>query len=329
MSCRNENSNPNSGPGANTPPNTPVQPCVACTVTLTPGNVVICGAGSTAVVTAAGNPAGGSYTFSSSDSSRAGVSGTGDRGTITAAAQGTAVVTVTYNVSGCTPCTATANVKVCTCTQGRKYAFVRLLRANLVGARCRIKTRYGKLCCEIEGCSTVSAFHAVYANISNHESGMKWAQVGFSRRRNAGSTAIIQYRKAEIQGDNYFIDMDTANAPAEGSTHEWQCQLNKSTGQWSYSDNGTVWRTYTDTFWQSHLGGDLNYTGEILNAEDDMPGTSGDKCQFTDCQYKLDGAGYVDAGIRASDLNNTDTAGLGIERVSGTAFNIWDKQPNT
>jgi hypothetical protein len=323
-----DTTSPASGNGG-TPPAGPVHQCVTCTVTLTPADVKICGAGSTKVVTAAGTPAGGSYTFSSSDASHASVSGSGDRGTITAVAQGTAVVKVSYTVSGCTPCEATVNAKVCTCTEGRKYAYVLITKAKLIGARSKIKTRYGKLCCEIEGCSTVDAFHAVYTNISNHDSGLKWAQVGFSRRRNAGSAAIIQYRKAEIQGDSYFIDMDTAHAPAEGSVHEWKCELNKAAGKWSYYDDGTAFKTYTDNFWKSHRGQDVQWTGEVLNKEDDMPGTAGDKCSFTKCQYKVAGAGYVDAGIRAADVKSDDSSEFGAERVSGTAFNIWDKKPNT
>src|SRR5205807_5122219 len=167
--------------------------------------------------------------------------GNNNKGTIKGVAQGRVVITVTYNVAGCTPCTDTVNVKVCTCTPRagdlRWYAAAGPKSiANLIGAKTKIKTRYGKLCCEIEGCSTDDAFHAVYTNISNETGALKWAQVGFSRRRNRGSAAIIQYRKAEINGDNYFIDMDTAGAPAEGTTHEWKCELDKATGKWSYSD---------------------------------------------------------------------------------------------
>ena len=100
---------PTAGPGAGTPAASPVQHCASCTVTLTPADIKICGAGSTSVITAVGTPAGGTYSFSSSNASRASLSGTGDRGTITAVAQGRAVVKVIYNVSGCPPCEATVN----------------------------------------------------------------------------------------------------------------------------------------------------------------------------------------------------------------------------
>ena len=67
-------------------------------------------------------------------------------------------------------------------------------------------------------------------------------------------------------------------------------------------------------------GQDVQWTGEVLNKEDDMPGTAGDKCSFTKCQYKVAGAAYVDAGIRAADVKSDDSSEFGSERVSGTAF---------
>jgi hypothetical protein len=305
---------------------TPPSPC---TVAISPNPVCICGAGKTATVTAAGTPATGSFSWKSSDETIVTVSGTGTTVTVKGLKAGKATLTVSYTTGSCAPCKDSVPVRVCTCTQGRKYAYTMIVKANLGGAKAKIKTRYGKLCCEIEGCSTDAAFHATYANISNNSHGLKWAQVGFSRRRNAGSSAIIQYRKAEIQGEHYFIDMDTANAPSEGSTHEWKCELDKSTGKWSYYDDGTAWKRYTDNFWKTHLGTDVQWTGEILNKEDDMPGTSADKCSFTECQYKVDGGSYADAGITAGDVKTDDSSEWGADRVSGAALDIWDKNPNS
>lgn len=330
MTCRGEPSPPNSGPGADQPTDSPTAPCTTCTVTLSASDLKICGAGSTGQITATGTPSGGTFSFSSSDTGVASVRNTAGTATITGVAQGRGVViTVTYTVATCTPCTATATVRVCTTTPGRKYAYMQKRATNLIGTKTKIKTRYAKLACEIEGCSTSAAFHAAYANISNSSSGLKWAQVGVSRRRNAGSSSIIQYRKAEVQGDNYVIDMDTANAPAEGAEHVWACDLDKSTGKWSFSQDGTVWRRYTDAFWSSHLGTVVQWVGEIYNREDDMPGTAGDKCAFTECQYRRDGGSYQDAGFTTSDPITSDAAEWGCEHVSATAFNIWDKNPNS
>ena len=319
----------NPSTGTRTPPG-PNTGCTSCTVTVRPTPVNLCGAGRTQVLTATGTPAGGTFSWSSSATAVATVTGSGNTATVRGVAAGIAIITVTYNVAGCPPCTNTVRVKVCTCTLGRKYAFAAKNVAQLIGGKASIKTRYGRLCCEIEGCSTESAFHAVYENISYEGGGLKkWAQVGFSRRRNAGGTAVIQYRKAEIQGDRYFIDMDTAHAPAEGSVHEWKCELDPSSGTWSYYDNGASWITYQDDFWKTHFGNAVIWAGEILNREDDMPGTAGDKCSFTACQYRRNGHPFQDAGLVAGDLRNDDSNQWGAEFVSATAFNIWDKSPNT
>ena len=303
--------------------------CKACTVTLSPKNEKICGAGNTKDVTATGSPAGGTYSWSSSDSSVASVAGSGNKGTITGKAQGTAVITVTYNVAGCTPCTDTVTVKVCTCTPGRKYAYGLKSKAKLIGVKAKIKTRYGKICCENEGCSTDTGYHVVYANISNNTGTMIWAQAGYGRERNAGSAAIKSYRYAEMNGSTYKVNYDTANAPAEGSSHVYQCDLNKATGKWSFSYDGTVWKNFADGAWRGKTGTDLQYTGEIYNKEDDMPGTAGSKCSFTECQYRVEGKAYTDAGLVAGNVKSDDAAQWGAEHVSGTALNIWDKKPIT
>jgi Bacterial Ig-like domain (group 2) len=307
----------------------------SCTVTLSPKDLKICGAGSTKDITATGNPSGGTYTFSSSDNSIASVAGTGNKGTITVVAQGTVVITVTYVVSGCTPCRDTANVKVCTCTPkaggGRYYSHAGPKDVDdLIGVKAKIKTRYGKLCCEDEGCSTVDAFHVVYVNISNNSAGLIWAQTGWGRERNAGSAAIKKYRYAEMRGtpdsppsNNY----DTGNAPADGSTHEYRCDLNVATGKWDFLFDGTAWEHFTDNGWKDQKGTDVQWTGEIYNKEDDMPGTSGDKCNFTECQYCIAGSAYQDAGFVDADINSSDASEWGSERKSGTAFNMWDKKP--
>jgi hypothetical protein len=318
---------PSSGSDSTTPTSSTTAPCSACSVTVSPKPLKICGAGSTARLTATGSPSGGTFSWSSSDTSIATVSGSGNTATVTVVAAGTVTITVTYSPSGCGPCNDTVSVKTCTCTPGRKYAHADKSVANLIAIKTRIKTRYAKLCCEDEGCSTVAAFHAAYANISNSSSGLKWAQVGVSRRRNAGSTAVIQYRKAEIQGDLYRINMDTANAPAEGSVHEYKCELDKSTGTWTYYYDGTAWQTYTDNFWTTHLGTVAQWVGEIYNKEDGMPGTDGNKCNFTECQYKVDGGAYQDANWPASNITTDDASEWGVERVSASAINIWDKKP--
>jgi hypothetical protein len=300
-------------------------------VTLSPKPLKICGANTTQTLTATGSPSGGTFSWSSSDAAVATVTGSGNTATVKGIAAGTATITVTYSPAGCTPCKDTALVKVCTCTPGRKYANAKKTVADLIGVKAKIKTRYGKLCCESEDCSTETAYHVVYVNITNSSGSMIWAQTGFGRERNAGSKAIKTYRYAEMNGSTYKVNYDTANAPAEGSTHAYQCDLDKSTGTWKFLYDGTEWQTFADNGWKNKTGTDIQWTGEIYNKEDDMPGTSANKCNFTECQYRTDGKAYQNAGIVAGDVGipspSHDANEWGEEWVSGTAINIWDKKP--
>src|SRR6185503_18511158 len=156
-----------------------------CTVALSPKDIKLCGVGKTKEVTATGTPGGGAYAFKSSADSVASVAGNNEKGTISAVAQGAAVITVTYSTAGCTPCTDTVTVKVCTCTPksagGRWYANAKKSVSKLIGVKAKIKTRYGKICCEDEGCSTETGYHVVYINVSNTSGSVKWAQTGYGR----------------------------------------------------------------------------------------------------------------------------------------------------
>jgi hypothetical protein len=129
-----------------------------------------------------------------------------------------------------------------------------------------------------------------------------------------------------MQGNNYLREYGAT--PSEGSTHTYRCELNKSTGQWAYYSDTSSWKTFTDAYWQNKLCDVVDYSGEIYNEEDDMAGTSGDKCNFTNCQYRRDGQAWQVAGITANDVSSSDSSEWGVERVSSSAINIWDKNPN-
>ncbi len=305
-------------------------PVLTCTVTISPKPISICGAGKTASLTATGTPSGGSFSWKSSDEGVATVSASGSPATVTGVKTGTVTITVTYTAGGF-GCTDTVQVKVCTCTAVRKYANAKKSVAKLIGVRGKIKTRYGKLCCEGEPCATLSAYHVVYVNVTKSISPIIWAQTGYGRERNAGSTNIKQYRYAEMNGNHYKVNYDTANAPAEGSIHTYQCELDKSNGGWSFSFDGTAWQPFADDAWKDTFGDHVQWTGEIFNKEDDMPGTAGNKCSFTECQTRIDGKAFADAGIAAGDVGipspSHDSSEWGEEWVSATAINIWDKNP--
>ena len=71
----------------------------------------------------------------------------------------------------------------------------------------------------------------------------------------------------------------------------------------------------------------MQWTGEIFNKQDDMPGTAADKCSVAECQYRQTKKDYTDADLVAGDVKSDDAAEWGSEWVSKTAFNIWDKKP--
>lgn len=196
----------------------------------------------------------------------------------------------------------------------------------LIGVKANIKTRYGKLCGEPS--SSAFASSRAFTDVSNETGAVKWAQTGFLRMRNAGSTTIAQYRYAEMQGDQPQPQkiFDAQNAPAEGTTNEYKCDLDRTTGTWSFFYAGTVWKSFQDDFWKNATGTTVQWTGEIYNKEDDMPGTEANKCNFSACRYNVDGI-YQDAGLVPANVASNDPNEWGAEWVSGTAFNIWDKNP--
>lgn len=272
-----------------TKPGDPVQPCLSCTVTLAPSTVKLCDTTSQKEITATGTPPGGSFSWSSDDPDVVKVTGAGRKATVKALKAGKAKIEVTYKVSGCT-CTAEADVQACTCTPkaggGRWYAYADKNVDKVVGSRAKIKTRYGKVCCEDEDCTTKTGYHVVYANVSNDAGATRlWAQTGYGRERNAGSKTINKYRYAEMNGATYKVNYDTANPPAEGAVHLYQCEVDNTTGKWRFLQDGAEWQTFADAGWKKKTGVTIHFVGEIFNQEDDMPGTDADKCEFTECQY--------------------------------------------
>jgi hypothetical protein len=275
------------------------------------------GASNTFVAT--GSPSGQSY----QNWNPAGVvSGDGRTNTVVFTV-GSTNQTVSVQYGSCSQ-TVTGIVRVC--TAGRKYTYAYKAWTYLTGVSSTIGTRYGSLCCEPSG--TRAAYQVAYANVSDNSGGsMRWAQSGWGRERHDGSTSIIEYRYAEVQGNSYQVNYDTADEPADGSSHTYKCELNPATGQWRFFYDGVSWQQFTDTYWTNHLGNSFQYSGEIYNKEDDMPGTSTNRCRFQGCQYRVSGGSYADAGLTAGDVSSDDSTQWGTSYVDGTTFDIWDVIP--
>lgn len=216
------------------------------------------------------------------------------------------------------------------CTQGYRYVWAEKGDANLVGVQATIKTRYGKLCCEPFG--TNAAHSDAYVNIdfadANAPHGLRWGQTGYKKGRLVGSTNTYKCRYWETWGTKRYYNYDCDNPPAEGSFHTYCVEFDNSTGEWTFYQDGVPWDSKTDTFWVGKTCERAVWVGEIYNVEDDMPGTSSNRCNFTSCQYKKAGVGDANAGfVDPNSYHTSDANEWAWEHVSVTAFNIWDQEP--
>ncbi len=239
--------------------------------------------------------------------------------------EGSDWVRATYNEQTTDDYHDCALTVLCCCTPQVSHMYASKYVSLLVGVESAIKTRYGDLCCE--DCPFAKrAFQAGILGIIDDVSG-GWGEAGYIRIRRG--LDIDQARFSEVNMPFYYLNIDSEGvAPSEGSSITYKVELDKSTGYWTFYYNGTAWDTYTDSssYWQNKTLSSVYWSGEITNLEDDMPGTSGNKCNFTNCRYKKDGGSYQSAGLVEDDLfPSTDK--WGTEYVSGTAFSIWDKEP--
>ena len=131
--------------------------------------------------------------------------------------------------------------------------------------------------------------------------------------------------RAGPQDADYQLFLDT---PPGGGIHEYKCYLLSSLfGTWKYEYDGLPWHQFTHNGWRNVTGTNYQWITEIHNKEDQMVGTATAKCNYTDCQYSVSWGTFQNANIATGDLHTDDAAEWGIERVSATAFNVWDKQP--
>ncbi|NIP25050.1 MAG: hypothetical protein GWN67_14765 [Phycisphaerae bacterium] len=212
----------------------------------------------------------------------------------------------------------------CCCTPQLSHISAQKYVSLLVGVEATIKTRYGDLCCE--DCPLQpGGLQAAILGIIDDDYGA-FGETGYLRTMSAGE--IGQARFAEVKGPGNHQKLDWQGAPSEGSINTYRAEFDKSTGIWTFYYNETAWHTWPDfaSYWDDKTCGRVYWSGEVHNLEDDMPGTSGNKCNFTGCQYKKDGGSYQPAGLTEADVADS-TDKWGAEHVSGTAFNIWDKEP--
>lgn len=247
-------------------------------------------------------------------------------------------------------------VKVKPTTLERYYAGFRIARGLLpqqllLGVEAKIKTRIGKLSGEDSAEGNDSAFSIAYVNLTRQtwlNEPLQWAQTGFIKRREPGTTNEIVNICAEVVDqtqtdplDRRWVKYHPTITPVDSTTYKYRCQLDKTTnnGQWDfYVDNDAAWEHDTKPehidFWEHETYCETAiYTGEIRNKQDDMPGTENpdNKCEFRDCKvYNTNTSQWETADITWGGKRVTYSSEWGAEGpVLGTNtdwINIWDKK---
>jgi|GEM_PF-2103711 len=216
------------------------------------------------------------------------------------------------------------------CTPGRKYTQVYKEEESATGCSATIRTRTTVLCGEPSTKSRASSNAWVGVTKFVGPTPEKWGQMGYARDRIGVSTTVLVRRYAETRWGSGPFDFEIFFQDGIPSgTHEYKCYLMSPLfGIWKYEYDGTSFHT-TDNFpgWRNVTGTCYHWSTEIANKEDQMVGTTAAKCNFTECQYSASWGAFQNANITAIDLYTDDASAWGIERVSATAFNVWDKNP--
>jgi hypothetical protein len=220
------------------------------------------------------------------------------------------------------------------CTPGHWYAHVSK-EDTATGCSARIRTRAVTLCGEPQ--NTAEAGSLAWAGVTKYVNGVpvKYAQVGYVRVRGYPVPSPVKRRVyAETRaGPNnltdyeWWTDENEPNEPSEG-THVYKCYLTSPiSGKWQFQyDSGNL-HDYTHSGWVNELGTAYQWTAEIWNWRDQMVGTASAKCDFTECKFATNWQTFQDAEIGAGDLHSDDVNEWGIERISATGFQVWDKKP--
>jgi hypothetical protein len=214
------------------------------------------------------------------------------------------------------------------CTFGRKYVHV-TKSGSATGCSAKIRTRSTTLCGEPSATKVASSNAWVGVAKFVGQTPEKWGQIGYARDREEGSPAILVRRYAETKWGTGANDIDLfVESGVPSGTHEYKCYLlSRLFGTWKYEFDQLPFHTFTNDGWKNVTGTHYQWAGEIFNKEDQMVGTAAAKCNFTECQYSLNWGTFQNANIAQGDLHTDDSAEWGIERVSSTAFNVWDKNP--
>jgi len=219
---------------------------------------------------------------------------------------------------------------------------------SILAASCSIVTCYGNLA-GYTG-NNNAAHSAAFASVvvdttafNSHDD--KWALTGYTIMRVQNSTNIFKCRLSEMYVNDYDKDLylDTLHQPppAIGSINNYRLELDTSNGQWRHYFNDVKFRTTNPSdFWRDNSANVAWWEGEILNFEDDMPGTNNEPCIFSDLKIKSTLMPMMYNYINLFDTMNceyrySNKSQWMIDTLCGnrylleyqTSFKIWDVNP--
>jgi N-acetylmuramoyl-L-alanine amidase len=215
--------------------------------------------------------------------------------------------------------------RTCTAAPGYNYAGVSKSIAGLTGFCATITTHATMLPCE--GTASFGAHSDGWTGIKQGSNTL-WAQMGYTRERASGATAVSYVRYVEIKAGTGASDFHYVTVPMDppGHAHTYVGRLDNRTGKWEMLYDGTVVDTWTHTGWQRQSGDRIDYNAELFDENSQMIGTRSNHAVFSQCMYRTGAGSFAAAGIAASDVTSSDSTRWGASRVSGTSFEVWDKR---
>lgn len=210
---------------------------------------------------------------------------------------------------------------------------------DLALVSCSLKTRLGKLCGEPASCSDRAAAAFAWVGLQQYAGSVgSWAQVGNQSFRPdyEGYRYDLMYLEIWIpelpEPFKAYVDHadpNKPNFPADGETHYYEVYYNQSTDylQFNYDSYGLpVLQLNMSGKWSTDYGRYASWTGEIFGYETDMPGTNGDRCEFSHCMVQTISGAWDTPSFQTASSYNADSTEWSINFTPGADwFQIWDQ----
>jgi hypothetical protein len=182
-------------------------------------------------------------------------------------------------------------------------------------------------------------FVVVVRKDSLHQGKKLWASMGYARRKRRFSNTVKSGQYAEMShkwstGAESDTEFSWLGEPPTPGPYKYQVSR-RPDGKWEFTTNTSgldqVVRISDNTWPDPDLrGSEVHWSTELLNVEDRLCGTSSQRCEFTQCEYDVNGMLVPNDPLAAFEIvHDPLTPGdneWGIQWVNGTSFKVWDKR---